>query len=393
MAIHDGTAKLARLARASVIMMNVLFVAALPPPISGQSKASGTIFDELVRLGHSVVPVNLNKQSLVSGNFTLTRLFEILSVAKQIRRKRKQADVLYLSLAESTLGNLRDLLFVALLRKSPTRVVVHILGGSRLRSIVSGNGWLARLNKGVMKRADAAIVEGPVNSGIFSNSLRPDQIFVVENSAEDYLFSNKQEIESKYNDLTTLSILYLSNLLTGKGYLELTQAAIALQSEMANRVVFRFVGGFESKDAEDQFHALVNGYPNIEYLGSFIDGEEKKKLYLNSHIFCLPTYYPYEGQPISILEAYATGCVVITTAHSGIPFVFSDSTNGFLVEPKSTSSIVDAIRRAASDPKLLVEIAQRNFEQASERNTPKLFRDRIVNVLTSETSESGRLQK
>jgi glycosyltransferase involved in cell wall biosynthesis len=373
--------------------MNVLFVAALPPPISGQSKASGTIFDELVRLGHSVVPVNLNKQSLASGNFTLKRMLEILSVAKQIRLGRKQADVMYLSLAESTLGNLRDLLFVALLRKSPTRVVVHILGGSRLRSIVSGNGWLARLNKGVMKRADAAIVEGPVNSGIFSNSLRPDQIFVVENSAEDYLFSNEQEIESKFNDLTTLSILYLSNLLAGKGYVELAQAAIALQPEMANRVLFRFVGGFESKDAEDQFHALVDGYPNIEYLGSFIDGEEKKKLYLNSHIFCLPTYYPYEGQPISILEAYATGCVVITTAHSGIPYVFSDFTNGFLVEPKSISSIVDAIRRAASDPKLLVEIAQRNFEQASKRNTPKLFRDRIVDVLTSETSESGSLRK
>ena len=68
-----------------------------------------------------------------------------------------------------------------------------------------------------------------------------------------------------------------------------------------------------------------------------MNGTQKKDLYSNAHIFCLPTYYPWEGQPFCILEAYAAGCVVITTNHSGISQVFKDGINGIEVEKKSTT--------------------------------------------------------
>jgi glycosyltransferase involved in cell wall biosynthesis len=90
----------------------------------------------------------------------------------------------------------------------------------------------------------------------------------------------------------------------------------------------------------------------LKYLGKFIDGVEKRKLYCESHIFCLPTYYPFEGQPISILEGYATGCAVITSNHSGIPFIFKDEKNGFMVEKKSVSSLTESLRKAILEKKI-----------------------------------------
>lgn len=54
----------------------------------------------------------------------------------------------------------------------------------------------------------------------------------------------------------------------------------------------------------------------------------KLDLFVESHVFVLPTYYLFEGQPIGIIEAYAAGCVVVTTRHSNICDIFSGSING-----------------------------------------------------------------
>ena len=52
----------------------------------------------------------------------------------------------------------------------------------------------------------------------------------------------------------------------------------------------------------------------------------------------LPTYYKMEGQPISILEAMATGNVILTTRHAGIPDVVTDGKHGRFFEKKNAKS-------------------------------------------------------
>ena len=69
----------------------------------------------------------------------------------------------------------------------------------------------------------------------------------------------------------------------------------------------------------------------ISFTMDQVEGEEKRNLLKQSHIFCLPTFHKFEGQPISILEAYASGCIVLTTANGGINEIFKNGTNGFLV--------------------------------------------------------------
>jgi glycosyltransferase involved in cell wall biosynthesis len=83
------------------------------------------------------------------------------------------------------------------------------------------------------------------------------------------------------------------------------------------------------------------------------------QLLADAHILCLPTYY-YEGQPIAILEAYATGCVVITTNHGGIPDIFEPGRNGFYVEKRSAKSIADIIETLLVQNGQLEQIAIRN---------------------------------
>ena len=116
---------------------------------------------------------------------------------------------------------------------------------------------------------------------------------------------------------------------------------------------------------------------------STISGEAKRSLFAGAHVFCLPTYYPYEGQPISILEAYAAGCSVITTDHSGIFDIFADGVNGYAVEKQSARSLATALRRALDSPGELRSMAIGNLATARQRYTVTQHTGRIAAVIDS----------
>ncbi len=54
--------------------------------------------------------------------------------------------------------------------------------------------------------------------------------------------------------------------------------------------------------------------------------------------FALPTRYPNEGQPISILEAMGNGMFIITTDHAGIPDITVGTENGIVLKNQCESS-------------------------------------------------------
>ena len=81
--------------------MNILFIAPLPPPIDGQSKASKFLLDKLKLEGHEVTTINLTKSPKKSSFNTIFRAFAIIIILCKIRFNRKGKDIIYLSVAES----------------------------------------------------------------------------------------------------------------------------------------------------------------------------------------------------------------------------------------------------------------------------------------------------
>jgi glycosyltransferase involved in cell wall biosynthesis len=362
--------------------MNVLFIAPLPPPLTGNSLGAKVLYDEL-RTRHRVEAVNHSKSSLKSGAFSFGRSARILGLSYRIWKKRKGADLIYLSVAESFLGNMRDLLIYALCRRRLGRMVVHLLGGAGLKLILAGNGLQYRLNRRFLRRLGGVIVEGRTQSLMFERLLPPGKIHVVPNFAEDDLFLDPAEIAAKFEETVPLKLLFLSNLIPGKGYKELAEAYAGLGDELRTRIRISFVGGFASDRNRTEFLESIRGFAGLDYLGPFVGGAEKRALYARTHVFCLPTYYPFEGQPISILEAYATGCAVIATRHSGVKDIFADGINGFEVEIKSASSIRGVLERIAERPGSLLPIAVANRKLADERYRLRAYRSSAVEVLES----------
>lgn len=342
----------------------ILFIAPVPPPITGQAVACEALHGDLVRRGHEVALINLSKHSFRQGVNSLGRLMEIASVLLQTLRHRRQADLIYLTPAESKAGNLKDLAILVCLGSQRRRTFLHLHGGAGMRRLLTGKRtWLQALNAWLLRRVGGVIVLGERHVSIYSHIVEPERIHIVKNFAGDEWFVNDHDLAEKWAVTKKINVLFLSNLLPGKGHQELLKAIQLLNPEERSRFHFDFAGGFEDDVSRRQFLKEANQLDCVTYHGT-VASERKRALLQSAHLFCLPTYYPYEGQPISILEAYAAGCAVITTDHSGIFDIFSPSENGWAVAVRSADSIAQRLRQVAVQFDAVASIGRSNARVA-----------------------------
>src|SRR5262245_8514130 len=111
-----------------------------------------------------------------------------------------------------------------------------------------------------------------------------------------------------------------------------------------------------------------------------VDDAAKRRMFAAAHVFCLPTAM-LEGQPISILEAYASGCAVIATGQRGIRDVFEDGVNGYELTHRDPASLADCLRKAAADVAKLGAMAAANRATAEQRYRTATFSERLRGIL------------
>ena len=359
--------------------MNILFIAPLPPPVTGQALASKVLLEALAKR-HSVEPVNYHRGNLGHGLESLRRVREGIRTLGRIRDGKKRADAIYLTITQSVAGNVKDLLTYLICRDMLPRTVIHLHGGGLKASLFDNYRLLHMLNRHFYKRLGGAVVLGESLECNFRGMIPEDRLHVVPNFAEDFLFSTAERIERKYRNPTPLRTLFLSNLITGKGHEELVDAYIAMDGETKAKIRIDFAGGFESEQLKEMFLARIKGYGNLRYHG-VLSGETKRSLLAEAHLFCLPTYYQYEGQPIAILEAYASGCAVVTTDHAGIRDIFRDGENGYRVEKKSASSLRSVLEHAAGSPERLLSFGRRNLVDALDKYRQNNYCASLIGIL------------
>lgn len=359
--------------------MTILFIGPLPEPVTGQSLACRVLLDELSNR-HEIALVDLSKKEFVQGVSSVGRVKEVLRILRAIWRQRRAADAVYLTVSQSLAGNAKDLVIYALCRRKLHRMVVHLHGGAGMRAIMQDRRGLRALNRFFLKKIGGAIVLGNSHREIYHGVVPAERLHVVPNFAEDSLFTTRDRIDAKFDGPDTLRVLFLSNLLPGKGHEELVDAFMSLDERTRSSMRVDLAGAFESQHQKERFLARVAGEDRIRYHGS-VAGERKRGLFGQAHVFCLPTYYPYEGQPISLLEAYASGCAVITTDHSGIPDVFRDGVNGLQVRKRSVVDLRRALERAAAEPGKLRRMAQTNLATALANYRASAYQSSVAQII------------
>jgi glycosyltransferase involved in cell wall biosynthesis len=205
--------------------------------------------------------------------------------------------------------------------------------GNEYKSLTGIKKWFFSY---FIKKASSGIVLSNSLRNNFEGLLNQDKVFVVENFAQDELTQNLELNKSN----NKLQLLYLSNLMEEKGILDFLDSLLLLKKANID-----FTADIAGK-IEDESQVTINN--KLDELGDLVKyhgvvfGKNKIGLLQKSNVFVLPTYYKMEGQPIALIEAMATGNIIVTTNFSGIPDIISN-TNGYFVMPKNPKSIFDVL--------------------------------------------------
>ncbi len=189
-------------------------------------------------------------------------------------------------------------------------------------------------------------------------------------------------------------VLYLSLCSREKGLFDTLEAVSLLNQELLKRptslrVQLVVAGKFASEQVEREFNARISqpdlngpggegrGGRVVDYVG-FAAGAEKDRLFRESDCFCFPTYYPIEGQPVSLIEAMAYGLPVITTRWRAVPELFPKAYAG-LVDPQAPAQVAAAMQTVLNGE----DIASSFRDLFLAQFTSRQFGDRMEKLLLS----------
>ncbi len=173
--------------------------------------------------------------------------------------------------------------------------------------------------------------------------------------------------------------LCVASLQEHKGH-EVLLRALAGNGEL-ERVGLDLVGGRDPRPLEALARELGLA-ERVRFLGGLPE-HEVARLLDEADLFVLPSRVARDGQmegiPVALMEAMASGLVVVASRLSGIPELVEDGRSGVLAEPGDPDSLRAALDRALSgggiDPTAGRELVEREFAvQRIATQLAELFR-------------------
>lgn len=369
------------------MMLKILLIGPFPDPINGCSLANQTFLQYLKKQDTvQVATINTNTDPNiqgVQGQFNWVKLFSFIKVYLKLF-KILTAKIVYITPGQSFWGILKYAPFILLAWLLRKPIIMHIHGNYLGTQYQLLSGIKKNFFKFLVSRSSAGIVLSRSLHDNFNGLLTKDKIYTVENFANDELISS--EVIRKNSD--QLKLLWLSNLMEEKGILDFLDTLILLK----NRNV-----PFEVKLAgkiEDGLDAMIQQKStqlgnSVEYLGT-VYGVQKKELLQESNVFVFPTYYTMEGQPIALIEAMATGNVIVTTNHAGIPDIVGTE-NGYLLQSRDITGLVNQLEYISKN--LLQEIdkfSEHNQSYVKHNFTEKAFGQKIMQIILNISNPNNK---
>jgi glycosyltransferase involved in cell wall biosynthesis len=188
-------------------------------------------------------------------------------------------------------------------------------------------------------------------------------------AARAKLFANEPlnpgDLEKAGGDPQVVRVLYLAHCTREKGLFAAAQAVLAANQILSARqspvrMKLFAAGSFVISEEKTEFDQLLKNpefNEAVNYLG-FVSGAEKERALREADLFCFPTRYIGENQPVNLIEAMAFGLPIVTTRWRSLPEMLPPNYPG-LVDSQSPEQIAAALIRLMNEKS--GETARDNF--------------------------------
>ncbi|HEX8299781.1 MAG TPA: glycosyltransferase family 4 protein [Rubricoccaceae bacterium] len=368
-------------------------VGRFPPPLDGQALATERLASLLEAPDRRVARVNVGAPE---GDHVVTTLQAGRAAHFWRQRRHLRAalaaepdgPVLWPSVSPSTFGHLRDRL-----------VVVPAFGPSRSVVGVVHRGDFAQLFERTATRASGIALMQRLAGVVFLTEGLADRCapwipdakrLVIPNTIDDAAIPGLAEVEAARAERAErlagphpeIRLLYLSGLVPSKGYPDVLDALAVLRGRGADARA-TFAGRWASAEAERSFSARTAALgvsAHVTVAGAVSDRAAVRRLYHSHDLFLLPTAYPIEAQPLTVIEALAAGTPVVVTRHAGLPEMVTGGREAEFVGHGAPEQIADAALTLVARWSSASQQARSRFDAAF---APDAVRDHWMRLLAT----------
>jgi len=391
--------------------MKLLLFAHVPPPHHGQSYMVKLMLDGFggdqrkrdakppaapYNIACYHVDVRLSKQLEDIGDMRLGKIFLLFFFCLRAIwcRFRYGLDTFYyVPTPGKTSALFRDWLVMILCRPFYKRLILHWHAAGLAKWLETCTRMPVRaFTYRVMKDVDLSIVLSRYNRAD-AEKLFPKKIEVVSNGITDPCAGYEQNLlpqrkarlaarrrllagetlseeerTQAAGDPQVVHVLYLAHCTREKGAFDAMRGVALANKKLIAQpsplsLHLTVTGTFVTPDDKAEFEGLMKdpAIANcVEYVG-FVSGAQKEQLLREADVFCFPTFYPNENQPVSLIEAMAFGLPVVTTRWRSLPELFPSGYTG-LVDIRSPEQIASGlIASLTEDGRVLRGIFEKHF--------------------------------
>jgi glycosyltransferase involved in cell wall biosynthesis len=165
--------------------------------------------------------------------------------------------------------------------------------------------------------------------------------------------SDAGELKAAVEDYHLIKILFLAHCTREKGLFATMAGVVSANRELAAqhsplRMKLAAAGNFVNAAEKAEFDRLLENpefTDAISHLG-FVADERKEQALRDADVFCFPTQYLGENQPVNLIEAMAFGLPIVTTRWRSLPEMLPQDHAG-LVATQAPDEIATALLRLA----------------------------------------------
>ncbi len=246
--------------------------------------------------------------------------------------------------------------------------VLHLHGSDGLIALHDGSPAGARAVEGALRRSAAVLVVSERMRGAVRGWIGDAvPVHVLYNPVDVRAFATSPLPERP-------TVLFLGLIGAAKGVFDLLAAMPRVLDAVPDaRFVFAGLGEIDRLRAEAARLGVLHAVETPGWLAA----DAKRRALEGCWVFALPSYF--EGLPVSVLEAMASGRAVVATDIAGLPEAVADGVSGLLVRPGDQPALAEALVRL-----LLDRVRCAAFGHAGRLRAEAQFdRDRLARDLRS----------
>lgn len=371
-----------------------------PLTYSGQSGASELIIKELRKRGWDcrVIPVYPLERGVGNHLIIYLRFIagQIATLFGFLRLSIISGPLLHLNLGQGIGSFLRFGIpyFPIRLLKPSLKVVISLHGSIFMRW--NETQLVTRVFLYFLRTAEVVTVLGDnQRQHLVKLGVDEEKIVVLPNTCEIEICGERQVLE-KHKTPDVINVLHLSLLIESKGFPVYLEALEQLSSQELEKSINATLCGpmaftsycTELNTAEKKERWITDKIGTINETGKGAvklkwipgaEGEEKRLLFENTHIFVFPSCFPVEAQPLVLLEAMSSGCALLTSDVGEIASTLSEVDADILTEI-SPSIIATELKKLIDDEQLRLQMALSGRDAMLNHFTIKKYGDRWEDI-------------